>query len=86
MNSQERLRKLAILVPSGMGNQIADIIRGDVRCNVTTYRDPYKRRQRFDKVTPLLEEPAIEPFITHWGGGRTYGGGFSKEARRRAKK
>jgi len=86
MGLQERLAKLAILVPSGAGNQTADTVGScDVAHNVTV-PDPHGRRQKFDKVTPLLEEPAIEPFVTHYGGGRAYGGGFSKEARRRARR
>ena len=85
MCEQKRLAKLAMLVPQGAGNLTADALGGDVSHNVTS-PDPYGRHQKFDKVTPLLESPAIEPFITHWGGGRAYGGGFSKEAKRRAKR
>jgi hypothetical protein len=85
MGLEQRLAKLAILVPKGLGNQTADTLQADVTHNVTV-PDPCGRHQKFDKVTPLLEEPAIEPFTTHFGGGRTYGGGFSKEAKRRAKR
>lgn len=85
MNRAERLAKLAFLVQQGAGNQTGAIIGADVRHDVVLV-DPHGKQQKFDKITPLLEKPATEPFFTHWGGGRAYGGGLSKEAKRRAKR
>jgi hypothetical protein len=86
MKNKERFAKIALYVPAGLGNKAATMLSTcDVRHSVSVW-DGHGVKRTYDELTPTSNGPAVEPFYIHWGGGRTYGGGFSKEAQRRAKR
>lgn len=58
----------------------------DCVINETTIVDKFGKKHPALKVVPLAERPLNPAFKTHFGGGRAYGGGTSKEALRRARK
>jgi hypothetical protein len=82
MGLENRLAKIAILVPKGTGHKVGETLGADVTHNATTAYDVHGKRQRYDRVIPLLDEPAIEPFVTRHGGKRAYGGGTSKKSKK----
>jgi len=81
---KERLAKLAVLIGTNQstgGNVPNDCVQTKVRRT-----DEIGIQRHFYRVVPLLTEPATDPFTVHWGGGRIHGGGYSKDAQRRAEK
>lgn len=80
---RERLAKLSLLVPRSEG--IGSAVEGcDVRPVVRT--NPFGAKIRFLRITPTSKRPGLEAFRVGWGGGREYGGGISRDARRRARR
>lgn len=78
-----RLAKLATLIPP---EQIRGLSFEGYFVSEVKRVGPRGEYKRYIRLVPILEDPAIPPFVTHHGGGRTHGGGFSKEALRKAKR
>lgn len=66
------------------GKRSAPTLDGAFKSGATTLSDR-DREITASELIPLIKLPLLPPFVVGWGGGRTYGGGRSKEALRRAK-